>query len=53
MHYLQGDGVVLPKGFEISCGEGVAGDSDDEVDWDGSDDDHGDERVRITALTCL
>lgn len=37
--YLQEDGVVLPKGFEISCGFGIADDSDDEVDWDDNNED--------------
>lgn len=44
VQYLQEDGVVLPKGFEMSCGKGVQGDSDDEVDW-GDEDEHDDDRV--------
>lgn len=47
VRYLQADGVVLPKGFEMSCGQGVQDDSDDEVDWgDGDDEEDADERVR-------
>lgn len=43
VQYLQEDGVVLPKGFEMSCGKGVQGDSDDEVDWGDEDDEHDDD----------
>ncbi|CAM9290914.1 unnamed protein product [Ectocarpus sp. 4 AP-2014] len=39
VRYLQQDGVVLPKGFQMSCGEGVRDDSDDEVDWGNEDED--------------
>lgn len=46
VRYLQEDGVVLPKGFEMSCGQGVQDDSDDEVDWGNEDDDDDDDRVR-------
>ena len=46
VRYLQEDGVVLPKGFEMSCGQGVQDESDDEVDWGNDDDDDGDDRVR-------
>lgn len=44
--YLQGDGVLLPKGFDMSCGKGAYVEDDDEVDWDGSDDD-GDEDQKV------
>lgn len=47
VQYLQQDGVVLPKGFEMSCGEGVRDDSDDEVDW-GNDDDEDDDGERVS-----
>lgn len=45
--YLQEDGVVLPQGFEMSCGQGAqGGDSDSDVDWgDGGEGDDEDERV--------
>lgn len=46
VRYLQEDSVVLPKGFDLSCGEGVQDDSDDEVDWGNEDDDDDDDRVR-------
>ncbi|CAM9408619.1 unnamed protein product [Ectocarpus sp. 6 AP-2014] len=42
VRYLQQDGVVLPKGFQMSCGEGVRDDSDDEVDWGNEDEDEQD-----------
>lgn len=44
--YLQGDGVLLPKGFEMSCGKGASVEDDDEVDWNGSDDEDEDQKVR-------
>lgn len=51
VRYLQRDGVVLPKGFEMSCGEGVQHDGDDEVDWgDGDEGEDDDERVRSENL---
>lgn len=48
VRYLQQDGVVLPKGFLMSCGEGVRDDSDDEVDWGDEDEDEQD-RVRESS----
>lgn len=42
--YLQQDGVVLPKGFDMACERGLQEDSDDEVDWD-EDEDDDDQRV--------
>ncbi|CAM9582525.1 unnamed protein product [Hapterophycus canaliculatus] len=42
VQYLKQDGVVLPKGFDLSCGEGAQNDSDDEVDWGNGDDDEDD-----------
>lgn len=53
VRYLQQDGVVLPKGFGMSCGEGVQDDSDDEVDWgdDESDEEDGDQRVSTRVYT--
>lgn len=51
VRYLQEDGVVLPKGFEMSCGRGVQDDSDDEVDWgEGDDEEDADSRVRAISL---
>lgn len=50
VRYLQEDGVVLPKGFEMSCGQGVQDDSDDEVDWgEGDDEEDADGRVRAIS----
>lgn len=46
VRYLQEDGVVLPKGFEMSCGQGVQDDSDDEVDWGNDDEEDADDRAR-------
>lgn len=47
VQYLQQDGVVLPKGFEMSCGDGLENDSDNEVDWnEDNEEEDGDDRVR-------
>eukprot|EP00903_Cladosiphon_okamuranus_P008255 g7946.t1 len=46
VRYLQEDGVVLPKGFEMSCGQGLQGDSDDEVDWGNEEEEDGDDDNR-------
>ena len=52
VRYLQQDGVVLPKGFGMSCGEGAQDDSDDEVDWgDESDEEDGDQRVSKASMS--
>ena len=48
MRYLQQDGVILPRGFGMSCGEGVQDDSDDEVDWGDNDSDEEDAHQRVS-----
>eukprot|EP00752_Nemacystus_decipiens_P007422 g6635.t1 len=53
VRYLQEDGVVLPKGFEMSCGQGVQDDSDDEVDWGNDDNDDDDCRPDFPGLHTL
>lgn len=52
VQYLQEDGVVLPQGFDMSCGEGVGDDHDDEVDWDEDEDVERVRHERRTDDTC-
>lgn len=51
VQYLQQDGVILPKGFAMSCGDGGGDDSDGEG-WD--EDETEADRVRnFTMIRCV